>query len=275
VAGRHFDAVLEVSWQPDFVRAAVAARAGSADHWVYVSSGSVYADDATPGMDESAATHAPRSGSGPAGMHEYAAAKVACEDAVVTGVGGSAATIARAGLIGGYGDRSDRLGYWPARLARVRRARERVLVPPLDMPVQVIDVADLARWLVDCADRRIAGTFNAVGEQHRFGDLLEACGRATGTSITPVQADDDWLLGQGVEPYMGPESLPLWLPAAGFAGHATRSGAAARGTGLRSRPLDATVRAALDWERRLGLHRPRKAGLSAAREAELLAALPH
>jgi hypothetical protein len=42
--------------------------------------------------------------------------------------------VARAGLIGGYCDRSDRLGYWPARVARAAEA-ELVLVPPRDAAV--------------------------------------------------------------------------------------------------------------------------------------------
>ena len=58
VAGRHWDAVLDVSWQPDLVRSALDRLADSAEHWVYVSSCSVYADDATPGTAEDAPLHA-------------------------------------------------------------------------------------------------------------------------------------------------------------------------------------------------------------------------
>ena len=79
VALRDWDAVLDVSWQPEQVRSALAAVAAHARHWLYVSSCSVYSDDATPGTDESAPTHPPYAGTGPADIETYGPAKVACE----------------------------------------------------------------------------------------------------------------------------------------------------------------------------------------------------
>lgn len=264
LAGLEFDAALEVSWQPDLVRSALDALLSRVGHWVYVSSVSVYADDATPDTDESAQLVAPRRASGPAEIDQYAGAKVACEEEVRARAGDQRCTIARAGLIAGYGDRSDRLGYWPARIARAADS-EPVLVPVPDTPVQVIDVLDLAGWLVDCAELGTGGTFNATGDPVPFGRVLSTCTSTTGRRPRPLPADDAWLVAHQVEPYMGPDSLPLWLPAKEYGGHSTRRNDAARAAGLRLRPVEDTVREALRWERELGLDRPRKAGLTPAR----------
>jgi nucleoside-diphosphate-sugar epimerase len=268
VAGHDWDAVLDVSWQPDLVRSALSALGARARHWVYVSSASVYDDDSTPGCDESASTHEPYPEPGPVDAEAYGPAKVACENACLQ-LGADRVLLARAGLIVGYGDRSDRMGYWPARAARAG-ADEPVLVPPLDAPAQVVDVDDLSAWLVWCCESATCGTYNVNGDQTTVRALVEASAGAAGTSPAYVEATDRWLTEQEVQPWSGPESLPMWLPQPDYAGFMTRSNAAAKGAGLRLRPLADSVEAALRWERERGLDRDRQAGLTPSRERELL-----
>jgi nucleoside-diphosphate-sugar epimerase len=273
VADQDWDLVVDVSWQPELVRSAVSALADRARHWVYVSSCSVYAGHDQPGADESAALLEPWEGAGEVDITAYGPAKVSCETACVEALGAERVLLARAGLIGGYGDLSDRFGYWPARMDRAREGASPALLPPLDGPVQLIDVDDLATWLLEAGLRRTAGAFNAVGDSVSFREVLDACTRHTGIAPELVIADQEWLVDQAVRPWAGSDSLPLWLPLPEYAGHMTRSNDAARRYGLQLRPVDQTVVAALAWERTLGTGRERKAGLSPAREAQLVAVL--
>lgn len=262
-----YDAAVEVSWQPEHVRGALAALADRVGHWVYVSSVSVYADLA--GLDDT--RHAPWTGTGEAGIEDYGPAKVACEDAYADALPADRFLLARAGLIGGHGDGSDRSGYWPARVARAVPG-EQVLTPPATTPFQVVDVDDLAAWLLDAAVRRTAGAHDAVGDPQTFAELMPACVDAAGTEPAFVEVDEERLVSAEVRPWSGPESLPLWIPGSPQ-GISRRSNAGARSTGLTVRPLAETVAAALRWEQESGLDRDRRSGLSSEREAALLRAL--
>jgi 2'-hydroxyisoflavone reductase len=270
VRSQDWDAVLDVSWQPAFVRSALSALGERARHWTYISSCSVYADQSTPGQDESGPL-LPALESDVAAREQYGEAKVACERLCLDALA-DRLLVVRSGLIAGPGDISDRAGAWVARFARAATESAPVLVPDApDNPVQAIDVRDMAAWIVRCMVSGTTGTYNVGGDVVRFGDVVEMSRAIAGYDGPVERVDPDWLAAQGVEEYMGPESLALWLHDPDWAGFGSRDTAAVNGAGLTTRPLADTLADTLPWERELGLDRPRKAGLSPERETELIA----
>ena len=274
VGREDWDVVIDVSRQPGQVRRATTALAGRAGSFVFVSSTNVYADHATPGADENAALLPALAGDVMASMDTYGQAKVACEEHVLSGFGPDRTLIARVGLIGGPGDISDRTGYWPVRFLRPAIGDGSVLVPDVPgLATQVIDVRDLAGWLVDTGERCLSGVFNVVGETIPLPGHLALAREVAGHTGPVVAAGQDWLLAHDVQPWMGERSLPLWLPMPGYAGGSSRDGSAARAAGLTTRPLAETLADTLAWELGRNPQQPRRAGLSDDEERRLLHAL--
>ncbi|MDP9868158.1 MULTISPECIES: NAD-dependent epimerase/dehydratase family protein [Streptosporangium] len=253
-----FDLVIDVARHPSSVRRAVAELAGRAGHWTFVSSCSVYSDsgEANQVMHEPLAADADE-----ADPENYGPAKVACEQIV-----GEGALLVRAGLIVGPEDQSDRFTYWVDRLARGGP----VLAPgsPDDL-VQLVDVRDLAIWTLDSAEKGLSGPYDAISMPFGRGRLLAEI--AEGLEVEPelVWAGQEFLVAQKVEPWMGPRSLPMWLPLPEYAGFMTRDTSATLAAGLHIRPVADTARDTLAWQRESG-HTVSRSGLTAAEEAELL-----
>ena len=262
-----WDAVIDVATDPQFVGDALNVLANTARHWTYVSSCSVYVNQDEPDCTESEQVVEPLAPGEISSPENYGASKSAgealCRDAV-----GDRLIIVRPGLIVGAGDPSDRGGYWPARFARGGE----VLVPEAkDLSAQMIDVNDLARWIVACGETRITGTMNAVGESRLLVDVLR---EARGVALFDgrlVVVDDQWLVDHDVAPWAGPRSLPLWIPRGqGFNGFSRRSHALATRHGLILTPLEATLRRVLEYEATQGLDRDRRAGLGPDDETRLI-----
>jgi 2'-hydroxyisoflavone reductase len=268
LAGERFDAVVDVARRPSQVRGALAALAGHAGHWTFVSTCSVYADDSTPGQRVDTAPVLPPAApdADETDPELYGPLKVACEQAVRAELG-DAAFVVRAGLIGGPHDATDRFSYWPLRLAQGGE----VLAPggPGDL-MQVIDVRDLASWLLDSACAGRTGTYDGVGEAMPFGRMLERVAVGVGVRPKLTWVAQEFLTDRGVQPWMGRRSLPLWLPRPAYAGHSSRDGGPGYAAGLRCRDIAQTARDTLLWERSAGRRHPVSAGLTRAEETALL-----
>jgi nucleoside-diphosphate-sugar epimerase len=270
VAGTKWDLVVDVSRQPGQVRSALSALGARAERWVFVSSGSVYADHSRPGAGLETPLLPALEGD-EAGLETYGEGKVACEEAC-RAARGDDVLLARSGLIVGYGDRSDRLGYWPGRFALAQEDGGPVLVPERDdRPAQFLDVLDLADWVVDAGMRGVTGPIDAYGPRRVLSDVLALARQVAGFTGDVVPVSDGTLQEAGVEEYMGAKSLPLWIADPQWAGFSARDTSSAKAAGLQARDLADTLRDALAWERELGLSRTgRRAGLDRSDELAIL-----
>jgi 2'-hydroxyisoflavone reductase len=271
LAGRRWDAAIDTSgYIPRIVRASAAMLSNSAGHYTFISSVSVYADMSMPAIDEDGAVAVLTDASTEEITGEtYGALKALCEQEVLATLSGRALII-RPGLIVGPHDPTDRFSYWPARIARGGE----VLAPGrAERPLQMIDVRDLAAWGIAMVEAGATGIYNATSPAHAltFGMLLEACTTVSRSDAAIRWVDEQFLLDAGVAPW---SELPLWIPELdpSFAGFELVSSARASAAGLRCRPIAATVADTLDWLAARPADHEWRAGLSAAREAELLAA---
>ncbi len=268
--GQEFDVVVDTSRQGvSQVRTATAALRERTGRYVFTSSVSVYSDFSQVGITEESPTVEPLWPDTHAEEHDlahYPALNVACEQVVQEALG-ERALVVRPGLIVGDHDPSDRFGYWPTRLGRGGD----VLAPgDPDRPVQFIDVQDLAEFIVRADRGGRSGVYNACGpvEPITMGELLHVVQSRVGGGAQLVWVDDRFLVDRGVGAYL---EMPLWVPDdEEYRGFSSVDVSKAVAAGLRTRPVEETVEAAIATERRLGPDRERRAGLRPERERELL-----
>ncbi len=271
--GRSWDAVIDNSgFYPRHVKASAALLAPSAAHYVFISSISAYAGERKPDQDEFAPLAEladPIVETMGSNYENYGGLKVLCERAAEAAFPGRA-TIVRPGYIVGPEDSTDRFTYWPVRVARAGE----MLAPgePVN-PIQIIDVRDLAEWLVHVVESKVFGPYNLVtpAGKTNIGMLLDACKKATGADTTFTWVTADFLESQGVEG----GTLPIWIaPRGDYEGTGRISSARAVAAGLKFRPLEVTCQDTLEWFRTLPAERQAtlRAGLPAQKEAAVLAA---
>ncbi len=262
--GGAWDGVIDTSgYVPRVVRQSAELLRDKVARYVFVSSISVYGDFSSPitGATPVAELEDPATEEV---VEHYGALKAACER-VVEETYGERSARARAGLIVGPYDPTDRFTYWLRRIA----AGGDVLAPgDPAAPVQFVDARDLGAWLVKLALAGPGGVFNATGpaEPLTLSELLESARAAIGSDVSFVWTDSQRIRAADVQPWM---ELPLWLPDAGFAGMMRADVQPAGNAGLTFRPLEETIADTLAWDRTVPGERPT---LSEEKEREILAA---
>jgi len=271
VSADQWDAVIDVARQPFHVRRAVRDLRHIAERYIFVSSVNVYASHEDTGADEDAKRLPPLEAERMSAPDDYGPAKVACEDAVLDAFGPERSVVARVGLIGGPGDPSGRTTYWVRRFAEPSNDAGAVLVQDTpELPTALIDVRDLATWLLHVAEMKTSGIFNAGGDPVPFPEHIEAARLVAHHEGPVVHAPEQWLLEQGVNQWSGERSLPLWLADRDWYGLNARSNRRAVEAGLALRALHTTLADILTSELPLSSADKPASGLTNAEEAHLL-----
>ena len=270
LAGRIWDAVIDVAgYFPRIVRLSADVLKENVARYVFISTISVYDNFKKVGINEldpvgKIADETVEEITG----ETYGPLKALCEQ-VVQDIYGERALIVRPGLIVGPHDPTDRFTYWPVRVARGGD----VLAPQKpEAAIQVIDVRDLSDFIIKLIQDAASGVYNATGPDYELtiGKLLEVSKQVSNSNADFKWASVDVLNQNKVEAW---SDMPTWVPddeeGVGFSRIDVSK---AIGAGLRFRPLEETVRDTLAWAQTRPADHEWRAGLTAEREAQVLAA---
>lgn len=274
LAGRKWDLVFDdCGYYPRMVKASAELLAPNVGQYVYVSSISCYAKNEVEGIDETAECGTmpdPKLEKMGPNYEYYGPLKALCEQAAQAAFTGRA-TIIRPGYIVGPGDWSGRFNYW---VVRGERGSDMVVPGAPTDPIQVIDVRDLAEWMVLCAEQKTTGVFNAVGPNERlaWGTAIDAC-KASAKDVKLHWASLEALEKHKDAKCFQEAGFAIWSPYAGETkGVHTMSNARAIKAGLKSRPIGTVVKDTLAWWKTLAEDDKAKqlAGPKPEQEAEML-----
>lgn len=243
---RTWDVVIDVSgYVPRIVRASLELLKDRCETYLYVSTISVYElplaghkPEEVPHLtieDTTTEVVTPEA---------YGALKSLCE-AELQAACPDKALIIRPGVVAGPRDYTDRFSYW---VLAAHNAEQHFLCP--DSPgdsLQVIDVRDLARFMVTQSESHARGAYNAAGPANDFtlGEMVAACVQGTGTKAQPTWIPWPFLAEHKIQPWselplcLGPDRSRMDL----FRIDSTK----AQNAGLTIRPLAETAKDTLAW----------------------------
>jgi 2'-hydroxyisoflavone reductase len=266
LADQTFDVVID-TWMgmPSAVTSAVAFLRGRIDHYIYVSSLSVYDTHAMTGLEPPFAEDTPVFEADT--KHEYAAKKRGGELAALAS--GMSVLILRPGLIfGPHEGLGGRVPWW---LGRMHRGGRTLAPGPKDEELRFIDVRDLAAFTVMGAEKRLSGVYIVMAPPGHatMGRFLETANEVTGGKAELVWKAAEAILAAGIVPW---EELPCWLPPCDDLRYMNNtSSRKALDAGLKARPLRETITDTWEWVQRLDAEIPLIGEYGLPREKEVKA----
>jgi 2'-hydroxyisoflavone reductase len=277
--GKKWDVAFDTcGYVPGVVRKSAEFLRDAVEHYTFVSSCSVYGSFDPNGSDETSPVaqiteeqiqEAERLDTGERATavnygEAYGGLKFLCERAAEEVMPNRVLNV-RAGLIIGEYDSVARFTYWTRRVAKGGQ----VLAPGKpNRRVRLIDARDLSEWIIEMAENRCAGTYNATGAEDglTFGKMLDEIRRVSGSDAEFVWASEEFLEKQKIEAWT---EMPLWVPEEYNAIFEVKNDKAIA-AGLKFRPLAETIKRTLSDIANRPPDEKLRAGMEPEKETELL-----
>ena len=225
---------------PDWVRQSTEPLERDAGAYLFTSSTGVFYPYPKRGLDESASVLYEATDPKDLSL-TFGVSKAKCERQV-RDTFGDRGIVVRPTYIVGPGDTTDRFPYWPVRLARGGE----VLAPGRrDDPSQIIDVRDLAEFMIKLLEDHRGGVYNVAGPKQPLlaRDFYRDAAKAIDAKVTFVDIDDyDFLAEHKID-----VAIPWAMLRGNDFGMMSVKNDKAIAAGLGFRPLAVTVRDTLAW----------------------------
>jgi 2'-hydroxyisoflavone reductase len=214
--------------------------APAAGAYLFTSSTGVYYPYLQRGIDETRAVrYVAENAKDPS--ETFGVAKAQCERQVFKAFG-DRGIVVRPTYIVGPGDTTDRFPYWPVRLAKGGE----VLAPGhADDPMQVIDVRDLAEFMIRLLEEKRSGVYDVAGPRTPMtaAAFYESARTALDAKVSYVFVDDYAFLSE----HKIDEAIPWAMLKGNDFGMMSVKNERAIAAGLGFRPLATTLRDTLAW----------------------------
>ena len=175
-------------------------------------------------------------------MYDYGVMKATSEEATKNAFGKKRSIIVRPHFMVGPADRTNRFMYWPTRMAE---GKDVILPGNANDPVQLIDVRDMAEFMIRLLEKQEKGTFNGSGPKSilTMPEFVSRANSVFGNRSKVITMNDYNFLDAQKFTYQ----TPWIMDRPEFHGMTRSNNQKALSSGLTFRPLETTMRDTFNW----------------------------